>query len=585
MRGEVVFSNLQPTVEWVSSEPSVTDVQHSSWNGAIGCVSRLSIAGDIALHNKSELIDTLKPGSDGNLCDAEVVLASYIRWGEECARHFLGEFAFVIWNEREQRLFCCRDQMGVRPFFYFRSGDFFTFASHPRFILALPQVPRKLNIRKLASLAVLNGLRTSPRETFHAGIQCLPPGSWMVVDRGGQREQTYWRPEIRDDLIPPREDEVFEALGDLLKQAVECRLARSRKPAALLSGGLDSSSIVSIAGRSLASRSTSVTAFSAVVADEVRGFVQDEREFIDELQGMPGVGIRYVTAVGGGPFDFIEDPYRFETALLRSSRLYLTEALDRAALETGADMLLDGEFGEYGPTNWGMGSYAELAFSGRWRALLRDMAAARYTGERSPLRELLSQVRAFIAPSRRFTPYVLLRREFVESADPDSCPRRPRWPNQRIEQQTVLLGLLARSPIRASVRNHRIRHSYPFLDRRVVEFSLSAPARYKIGNGYRRYLIRRALDGVLPPRIQWRTTKGPFSPDYFHRYNAQLGKAREFVNAIGTNDPVRSVVDVDRLRGLLMRPPVSDGDMPAIGLIPSSIYLICFLRQFPEFRS
>jgi asparagine synthase (glutamine-hydrolysing) len=130
----------------------------------------------------------------------------------------------------------------------------------------------------------------------------------------------------------------------------------------------------------------------------------------------------------------------------------------------------------------------------------------------------------------------------------------------------------------------RLRISYPLLDKRVVEFCLSVPAKYKVRHGYRRYLIRRALNGILPPRIQWRTSKAPFSPDYFFRYNSQLQKAREFVAAVGIGDPIRSVVDINTLDRLLQRPLVADGDDAALSLIPATIYLICFLRQFADFR-
>jgi hypothetical protein len=93
-----------------------------------------------------------------------------------------------------------------------------------------------------------------------------------------------------------------------------------------------------------------------------------------------------------------------------------------------------------------------------------------------------------------------------------------------------------------------------------------------------------ALDGILPRRIQWRTTKSPFSPDYFSRYNSQLKRARQFVADIGIGDPIRSIVDLDALNRLLQRPAVLARDNEAMVQIPTTIYLICFLRQFAEFR-
>jgi hypothetical protein len=103
-------------------------------------------------------------------------------------------------------------------------------------------------------------------------------------------------------------------------------------------------------------------------------------------------------------------------------------------------------------------------------------------------------------------------------------------------------------------------------------------------DGYPRYLIRAALDGILPQKIQWRTDKAPFSADYLQRYNEQLGMAREFVSRIGARDPVRSVIDVERLQRLLV--PVDPGkeSVAARDEVPNTLYMINFLRQFSEFQ-
>jgi len=106
-----------------------------------------------------------------------------------------------------------------------------------------------------------------------------------------------------------------------------------------------------------------------------------------------------------------------------------------------------------------------------------------------------------------------------------------------------------------------------------------------VREGYPRYPVRAALDGTLPARIQWRTDKLPFSPDYSVRYNCQIGIAREFVAAIRTHDPVRSIVDVESLQKLLVPVDGASGTITAArDQVPSTLYLINFLRQFSEFR-
>lgn len=129
-----------------------------------------------------------------------------------------------------------------------------------------------------------------------------------------------------------------------------------------------------------------------------------------------------------------------------------------------------------------------------------------------------------------------------------------------------------------------IRISQPWLDKRVLEFCLAAPPSLKVRNGYQRYLMRASLEGVLPKKIQWRTSKGPFSPNFAFRFNTQLKKAQEFIAAIGPNDPVRAVIDIDRLASIL-KPANPQRDTPIEReRIPSTFYVLCFLRQFPDFR-
>src|SRR6185312_3496233 len=110
------------------------------------------------------------------LSDAQLLLRAYEKWGEELPTFLLGEFAFAIWDDRHKRLFCCRDQIGFRPFLYWRDGSILVFASSRHTILSVPGVPRRLNRRKLAAAIVFGGDQYYHDETFHAGIMSLPAG-------------------------------------------------------------------------------------------------------------------------------------------------------------------------------------------------------------------------------------------------------------------------------------------------------------------------------------------------------------------------------------------------------------------------
>ena len=136
---------------------------------------------------------------------------------------------------------------------------------------------------------------------------------------------------------------------------------------------------------------------------EMRPRVSDEREYIDEFQGFPGVSIEYVTAPGRGPFDAIEAPRRFESTFMRSSRDYLYCALEGAAAERGAGVLLEGEGGEYTALPTGV-----LRFMQNWPSqplrspLIREINAARAWAPAPPVRELARELLDVVAPLAAF---------------------------------------------------------------------------------------------------------------------------------------------------------------------------------------
>jgi asparagine synthase (glutamine-hydrolysing) len=514
-----------------------------------------------------------------------LILAAYEKWGENCPEFLLGEFSFAIWDSYRGRLFCSRDHLGTRPFFYWTNGFRFAFSADPLRLLSLPGIARELNRAKLVAWATRDGLAgETHEETFHKGIFSLPSATSFTFEGGQIRKRVYWEPESVSLRVPPREDDAFEALRELLFDAVECRLRGKTNVAAYLSGGLDSSALVGMAARCLERKNRGILAISAVLPENSKPQFADEREFVDEFSSLPNVTIEYVAPESGGPFDAIEDCSRFESRPTRYSRQYLLDAMQNVAVRDGMDLILMGTGGEAGPTNWGPGYLLELACDFHWYKLARELRGLRAVRNISPIRALGREIREFLSPDRSFAAPVLLAPDFLLAMEEAPSGRRFYWPNHRREHVRHVRTVMNGHALHPGRLVTQVPVAFPFKDKRVLEFCLAAPADLKVRDGYRRYLIRRALDGILPKKIQWRTTKFPFAPDYPKRYAAQLGKARDFVAAIRRKDPVRSIVDVDRLRYLLDHPDTKPAQAAALGVVPRTIYLICFLRQFAEFR-
>ncbi len=548
--------------------------------------SRASICADAEIHNRVDILRYLaSPDLTSLSSDAALLLAAWEKWGESCASYLVGEFSFAIWDPSRRRLFCCRDHLGTRPFLYWREGSRVAFGSDPLSVLSLPGVPRVLNRGKLAAGATRSECGPEMHEeTLHAGIFSVPSATSITFEGSTTKKHVYWNPEEVSPSARISEDDVMDGLRELLFEAVKCRIDRKTNIAALLSGGLDSSSVVALAARLLAESNRSVLAIAAVLPESSKPAFTDEREFIDQFRSWAGVKIEYVAPEGGGPFDGIENPTDFAPTPLRYTRQYLSNALQEAVASSGADIILDGGWGEAGPTTVGQGYYLELASRMRWLTLGRELERSWVVRRLSPVRAMAREIRPTYFPNRAIAPQFLLSPDFLGAFPQVPNPAEFRWPDHRRVQTLRILRRMSTHANRTPPVFCGVPATFPFLDKRILEFCLKAPGDLKVRDGYPRYLIRRALDGILPKAIQWRTTKRPFAPDYSKRYRSQLGKARAFAAAIPARDPVRTVVDVERLRCLLDQPDSPSGRAGALSLVPATIYLICFLRQFSEFR-
>lgn len=576
--GELDFSGMTGRVGSGTFFPDRMDLR---WRDVPLDASFLVCDGKI--FNRAELLDRLQSRLSPSCPVASLIRASYDRWGADCLRYLSGEFSFAIWDESERMLFCATDHVGARPLYYwFRNGRF-VFANDPEAVLSHPAVPRLPNLRKIAMRGVLGGSGHFSQETFHEGILALPAGAWIKVDRGGPKPGRFWELDILPGLVPKGEDEACETLQGILVDSVEDRIAGVGSVGALLSGGLDSSSLVALAARSRAKSGGAITALAGVVPGNRGQGAADEKHFIDQFLEWPGVRMSYVSPPPDeGPFSGLDQPEKFSRTFVVTSRHFLYDALQRAALSQNLELLLDGGGGEFGVTSHNRVYFLELAFGLKLPALWRELRGLeRHTGV-SPIRELAAHVLNYLFPRRHLNPPLLLRAEFVQKYGVEVAPYRP-GPDHRKVQLYRTRDYLARRTSAVGAQRW-VPHSYPLLDKRLLEFCLAAPGSLKVQGGYLRVLIRRAMNGLLPPAIQWRTTKAPFSPDYFTRYNYQIEIARSWLARIHPADPVCEVVDLAALRDRLVPFRAGDSESSAYIAVPVTMYLINFLRQFSRFR-
>ncbi len=202
--------------------------------------------------------------------DTEVLLKSYLKWGDECVNYLNGDFAFAIWDPRDQSLFCARDRVGIKPFYYYSDANTFIFASTYSAILASFYRPFELDKANLLDV-FLFGVSLSPKTPFK-GISSLEPAHFMRIQLNGKQEiSRFWSiPLSSHDAGTSNQsiDEWSSIVSNALKKSVQLRLSSDVPLGCFLSGGIDSS-LVSIFARSVAPDISAYTLSHSSAAPEL----------------------------------------------------------------------------------------------------------------------------------------------------------------------------------------------------------------------------------------------------------------------------------------------------------------------------
>jgi asparagine synthase (glutamine-hydrolysing) len=519
-------------------------------HAASGC----AITADVRLDNRDELLTLLGLGDRRGIGDAGLVLASYLAWGEACVQRLLGDFAFAIVDPRHRTLFCARDQMGMRPLLYHHSpGRFVAFASDPAAILVLPQTPYRIDEGRIADYLVtpLEGIdRTS---TFFEDVHRLPPAHTLTVTTDRFRVRRYWQLEPRDELRLASDREYGEAFLAVFSDAVACRLRGDGPVGSMLSGGVDSGSVVAVASRSLAERGAGpLPTFSAVAPDPTSCV---ETRTIQAATAMGGLAPHRVSHDQLAGF---EDLHRLTWALDEPFDAFMTlpRVMYLAGRRAGVRVLLDGVAGD---TVLGEGDQlTRLLRSGRWLTAYREAVGLHrfWADDGSALRQLQWPLREAVVPDvlRRLRSDQRAEQALAQAIR--DAPIRPDFA-RRIALGERLARLRAHAPDRkgsfSAGQARRIEHPFlvvgrerydrvasalgmeprdPFLDLRLLDFVVSLPGDQLLGGGWPKAILRRAMTSHLPDAVRYRRGK------------QHLGAA--FTAAVVAGDPVPLT---ERLRG------------------------------------
>jgi len=531
---------------------------------------------DGRIDNRSELGNSLGMAAPEmhSMSDSMIALRMFDRWGERAFERIVGDFAAIVMDLQEGRLLCVRDQMGLRVLHYHRSPERFAVATVPEALFALSWVPRILNKDKVGDALVNRGL--NGETTYYQDIFRVLPG--CIVDVRGRNfsKDRFWDPQNIANVRFKSDHEYVEAFRECMDVALKARLRSRSAPCALITGGLDSSSIAVVAADMLAANGSRLNTFTAVpeagfIREELRGRYFDETPYVRQIAEVNRNLVPHFIAPSKGPIlEQIADQIRLGGTPAGSilNGLWIMDILG-AARSSGHNVMLGGEMGNITMSYNGYGLFAELLRTGRWLRLFGEMTSFFDYRWKFILRHWI--IAPFV-PAPLFRRYKEWRRGgnapwHYSAIRPDFAARsgvvdRAAREYLPLDAQPPRDGRLTRITdfhcyCETADWLARMRAAFgvdirtPAFDRRLVEFCIGIPEDQYFRKGCDRWLIRRAMKGRLPDVVLYNKKTGEQASDWYPRLTRERNRIAEEVKRLAANADVASIVDLQRMTAIL----------------------------------
>lgn len=454
-------------------------------------------------------------------CDTEVLLNAYCEWGEDCLDHFNGMWGFALWDGKKNKLFCARDRLGAKPFHYWHSGNRFLFGSELKQLCQDDSIIRRFDQSYLAANLVYH-LSDYNSQTLIGGMSVLKPGHKLVVRLSDGRDSIlsvsvspYWSLQINYDYsISP--EQWYQRVAEEFSRSCAYRLRSDAPLSALLSGGLDSSCMVTeLCGQLPDPALLNTFTNSYPGRDDC-----DEWNFADMVNKSCGCQGHQVIP---DPKEGIEK--LFETVVWHCegesnlSFLGVKILLDHIR-DLGYKVVLNGQCGDetmFGYERYYTYYFSDLLKKGKVRELAKDYRLASMHTNISMGRLLQMYVyfnSRFLRNTRqhlRSSRY--LSRDLISKIDQPEINRLLYTHSMEELQKTELAATNLPHIVRYDDRMYMsasLESRLPFMDYRFVELAANIPPSLKFKDGYTKHIMRRLFDDRMPKEVTWRTNKMGF---------------------------------------------------------------------------
>lgn len=530
------------------------------------------------LDNRDELCEDfgIPAPERPTVSDGRLALSAFRKWGEDAPAHLFGDWTLAAWDGRRHRLFLAKDQLGNTGLFYYYRPPVFAFASDPEALFALNVIDRKINEKYIASYLTFVSLANKD-DTCWMDISTLLSGHALTVTPEGKQTRRYWEFEKVPAVEGKKDDEYVAGFLEFYRAAVKARL-RSRYPiGSTLSSGLDSSSVTALAAQALKEHEQGLTAFTSVPLFPAAHLVP--KSLADEWPLARTVSLRYdniehvaIDAAAITPLAGIERAVANAHCPQHAAvnQFWIMAFLD-AARERGIRVILTGQLGN-GSISWsgGRDRIIGLFAAGKWDEGMRAMAQWKKRHGRSWIRTLAEHLgRPLLRPYWKQMPRLwkpatppwgsdsaihpafaarIGLRKAMKTADHMGRLNRRIDPFEERRLVLVRNGTYVGSIWHVTGAAFGMEVRDPTADIRLIEYCRSVPADQDTFAGGRRMLIRRAMEGILSPEVQWNTVRGKQAADVALRLVRHPAEMDALLARFDAHPEASRYLDLDLMR-------------------------------------
>lgn len=494
--------------------------RHRPPDDKIESIGRYTVVADAILDNRDELISALGlTKSDGRaITDSGLIVRAFAKWGDDCNRYLLGDYAFAVFDAEKNELFLSRDHIGSRPLVWAQRGNTFLFSTSMRGLLGFGDWQWEIDTLSVAEFLRYYGF-ANPRKLY-SGAQNVDPGSWLRVSPRGTTSQRWWHPKQSASVRFRSADAYYDHFRELTENAISVRCDTDLNVGSHISGGVDSSCIAAISARSLESENRKLSGLYTWAPAFSDAFPElgklDERHMITRLAERIEAPVQFGTTTSADWLSYMQRPVEVEGYADVHQELEVLKAAETDKI----GVMLSGWGGDEAFSAHGIGYIANLVKRGRFVAALNSVRAL-HNNRRNP--KILGPTfwRLGIVPLmpepvyRRYFDYADVRPN-KGFAHPDilnalKSSNRGEYLDVRpvadpidYQSQFILNGHIAeRMETWADWGAQRnLQYRYPLTDRRVMEFALGLPFDMFIVDGESRYLSSRLARELLPGLAQ-----------------------------------------------------------------------------------